>query len=60
MIDWASHVLYGANVASERDRLLGDTEGVSARSVQARRGHVMRGIADQIAKWIADQEERES
>lgn len=49
---------WGHRLDDERDRRLGDTSEVSARTVQARRGHITRQLIAELAAGSAKRKER--
>lgn len=51
----AAQRLWGQTLALERDDRLGDIEGLPARTVQARRGHVTRRLISELRTYMADQ-----
>jgi transcriptional regulator with XRE-family HTH domain len=50
--------LWGRSLAEERDRRLGDTDVISERTAQARRGHITRRLIAELAEVLERQNRR--
>jgi len=54
-VEWvisAAHDLWGHSLTEERDARLGDTSGIPARTLQAKRGAMTRKLTAEIAAYI--------
>lgn len=51
-VDTAAKRLWGGYLEDERDRRLGSRDGLSPRSLQARRGHVTRALLGELAAHL--------